>query len=213
MSPRVLALLVFAFLLPLALARCPNWCNKHGICTSNTDEGFCICENGFYGEDCGTFMCPKAYDPLTLKDRPNRRKVRVVTSLMEGNMYGHFEFTFGRSMVKFIADANSFGSELCTATMQGMNSVIGATCVREKFQPNGAGTYLITLPEYPLHPTENNFFTHSGNPSLSAFYCNTSTANMFEVTAMPPICEVYDADEESDGEFPGKLSPFASVLL
>lgn len=202
MSPRAVALLVLAFLLPLVVARCPNWCNKHGICTSNTDAGYCICENGFTGEDCGTFMCPKAYDPLTVDDRPNRRKIRLVTSLMEGNMYGQIEFTFGKSTVKFNADSNLFSSEVCEQTLKQLNSVIGAKCVRESVQPNGAGTYLITLPDYPLYPTENNFFSHNGNPALTSFYCNTSTANMFEATAMPPVCEIFDADEESDGEFP-----------
>ncbi|CAN0301084.1 unnamed protein product, partial [Ectocarpus fasciculatus] len=36
------------------LAKCPNWCSQHGICTGPGDDAFCICEMGFQGDDCGT---------------------------------------------------------------------------------------------------------------------------------------------------------------
>ena len=162
--------IIFALLLlvlgPVVLARCPNWCNKHGYCTSPTEGGYCICENGFTGEDCSIFMCPKSYDPLTLDDRPNRRKVKLVTNLLEGNMYGQMEFTFGRSSVLFNADANLMDDEVCTAKMRELNSVVGAQCERLSVSANGAGSFLITLPDYPLYPTENNMFIFIGCETL-----------------------------------------------
>ena len=36
-----------------------NWCSQHGECTATGDDGYCICEPGYIGEDCGTPLCPK----------------------------------------------------------------------------------------------------------------------------------------------------------
>lgn len=49
-----LTLLLVLQLAPVALAKCPNWCSQHGICTGPGDDAFCICEMGFQGDDCAT---------------------------------------------------------------------------------------------------------------------------------------------------------------
>lgn len=197
----------------LVSSRCHNWCNKHGYCSENTDAGYCICENGFTGEDCSVFMCPKSYDPLTLNDRTNRRRLRIVTAVSEGSLYGNFEFSFLRSSIKIPADANIFNSEYCTESFKNMNSAVNVQCIREKVEPNGAGTYLITLNDYPLYPTENNFHQHNGNPALSLFYCNASKVNMFEINSLPPTCDIFDADDVTNILFPSNFFFFYFLLI
>ena len=154
--------LVLALILQTVAALCPNWCSNHGYCTSPSDGGYCICEDGFTGADCATRMCPKAFDVTTLADRPNRRKIQLVTTLSEGKMYGSMGFSFGRSTVKLNPDANTFSSNECTSALKGLTSVSDVSCVRESTTETGGGSYLITLNNYPLYPAENNLFTHTG---------------------------------------------------
>lgn len=46
-------LLLVLQLVAVAVAKCPNWCSQHGVCTGPGDDAFCICEMGFQGDDCG----------------------------------------------------------------------------------------------------------------------------------------------------------------
>ncbi len=187
----------------LVQSECPNWCSNHGYCTSSSNDGFCICENGYTGDDCGTRICPKAFDPLTLEERTFRRTIRLITNLQTGTMYGKLAFSFGQSTVYFNPDANSFTSADCTQALKGLKSA-DASCIRQESTPTGGGTYLITLNNFPLYPAENNMFSHNGNPPSTAFYCNMSKVNNLEVgNALPPTCDIYDVESPSGELIPG----------
>ena len=74
---------------------CPNWCNKNGICTSDDDNGYCVCNNGYYGDGCDKKYCPKAYDSDLLPLREARRTFRISTTLLSGIMNGRIILKLG----------------------------------------------------------------------------------------------------------------------
>ena len=42
-------------------AMCPNWCSQRGICTSPAQGGYCDCDMGYFGDDCGKSESLKLY--------------------------------------------------------------------------------------------------------------------------------------------------------
>ena len=213
MMPQISLLAIVVLLIFKSVwSKCPNWCSSHGICTSPSEGGYCICENGYSGDDCSTRYCPKSFDPLLLPTQTNRRKVKLTTSISEGHMYGSLGFTFGRSTVQFNPDANEFTTEACNSALSYLTSATNVSCVRLSYSENGAGSYLITFNNYPLYPAENNFFTHNGNPKRSDFSCNVTKVNQFEANAMP-FCEILDADNPIDGLIPGIYSLITCFIL
>ena len=80
-------------------ARCINWCNQRGICTSPDESGICDCTIGYSNDDCSTKLCPKGYDPLTIDENPNRRMISLTTGVSSGMMRGYLVFTMGPEFI------------------------------------------------------------------------------------------------------------------
>jgi len=139
-------------------------------------------------------MCPKAYEPSQLPYKPNRRAVRLITGVVSGELAGKFGFAFSGSAVQFAADANSMNGEECTKILEQMSSFGQATCERESAADDGTGSYVITIDSFPLAPHENNIFSHTGNPPVSAFKCNMTET--FNLGAISPYCSITDVETE-----------------
>jgi len=149
---------------------------------------------GYDGEDCSLKLCPKTYDPDSLKVNLKRRSVRLTTGLSSGKFFGRYDFTFASSSVTFQANANQFNGGACTEALKALKSATNVTCELESANAiTQTGSYIITLNSYPVNPPyENNFFKHNGNPQLSAFSCNVS--NVDPEDAIDPYCVVDDVN-------------------
>jgi hypothetical protein len=159
-------------------SKCPNWCNRRGTCTNPSLEHdqYCICDIGYTGEDCTQKICPKAFDFQNIVNTSSFRTVKLTTGITTGKLSGTFEIGFGHSKLKFNADANEVDDLNCKTQLLSWKGVSGVSCNRESVDPDsGAGTYKITILNYPVQPYENNIFNHTGNPPLSSFFCNTSS--------------------------------------
>eukprot|EP01038_Epipyxis_sp_PR26KG_P008919 gene8919-12027_t len=177
----------------LIQARCLNWCNQRGVCSSPAEGGNCICNMGFAGEDCSERLCPAAFEPLSLPNLINRRSVRLETGNLGGIMIGKLEFSFGGSSAFLDANANKVTDESCRNSLLKLKSISDIRCVRETFNEiTGVGSYIISLLEYPLMPFMNNIMFHRGDPPRSYFSCNSSFIDEEEATG--PYCRVSDVD-------------------
>ena len=151
--------------------RCLNWCNNRGFCS----EDKCICDPGFTAEDCSSRLCPKAYEPLGLESKPERRQLRLTVENIRAS--STISFSFSGSTVFLPADVEELGSSECTSILSALKSVHSVSCLRESFDASsGFATYLIRIDDYPVFPHENNVFNHTGAPPLGAFKCNASSA-------------------------------------
>ena len=61
--------------------------------------GYCDCKIGYGGEDCSLRLCPKAFDPLTIDQYPNRRTIRLITGAESGYLSGVLKFQMGPEKV------------------------------------------------------------------------------------------------------------------
>lgn len=125
-------------------------------------------------------MCPKAFEPLTLRQNPRRRAVRLKLKSFGGSSSAaaQLSFSFSGSTAILKARADDMDSAECMRLLGELKSVETATCERESVDvTSGSGSYIIQLDEYPLFPHENNIFNHTGNPHLSAFRCNVTATN------------------------------------
>ena len=82
-----------------ANARCINWCNQRGVCTAPDESGTCDCTIGYGNEDCGTKLCPKGFDPLTIVEYTNRRTISLTTGSTSGKLDGQLVFSMGPESV------------------------------------------------------------------------------------------------------------------
>ena len=136
-------------------------------------------------------MCPKAYEPHTVDDRPSRRTFALSTFVMSGEMAGYFDVKVGEGQAKFKADARQFSASECREVVEKMGSVSKATCDLDNVdEETGTGTYTVTILEYPKNPYENNLFSHSGNIPSSAITCNTTSVS--QASANSPSCVITD---------------------
>jgi hypothetical protein len=180
--------------------RCPNWCNKRGICTAPHEGGYCDCFYGFTGDDCSLRLCPAGFDPLQINTLPNRRTIRLITGNLGGFNSGKFEFQFSGASVYLNADSTELDSNACTSTLSTLKSITKINCTRETFNMESkTGSYLIRLDEFPSQPHLNNLIYHTGNPSLELFHCNTSKIDHED--AIGPYCEFEDVITDN---IPGK---------
>lgn len=141
-------------------------------------------------------ICPKAFEPLTLDEKPNRRTVRLVTTADSGKMYGDLIFQFHGASFKLKADASIYPSEQCTADMnKNFKPVAESKCVRESFDDEKkTGSYLISFLKYPTYPLENNIYFHNGNPDINKFFCNVSRVDLEEIQNLNCLIEDVTTD-------------------
>eukprot|EP00903_Cladosiphon_okamuranus_P017553 g16167.t1 len=193
---KLLRLLLVIQLAPAALAKCPNWCSQHGICTGPGDDAFCICEMGFQGDDCGTRLCPKGDDPLTTDQADRALILRTWTE--DGPLSGELSLTFNGETTFFDADARRTGDQECASALQALPNIDRVACTRVDVGESGGADYLISLLSFPTIPWENNHYGHFGNPALDAFSCNISSVGGFDSS---PSCELIDVVTENVKEY------------
>ncbi|CBJ33559.1 conserved unknown protein [Ectocarpus siliculosus] len=181
---------------PVYLAKCPNWCSQHGICTGPGDDAFCICEMGFQGDDCGTRLCPKGDDPLTTDQAD--RVLLLRTTAEEGPISGELTVTFNGESTTLNADARQTGDLECAAALQMLPNIDRVGCQRGAVSEFGGTDYVISLLRFPTTPWENNLYGHSGNPALEAFSCNISSE---ADSAASSSCELIDMVTENVKEY------------
>eukprot|EP00614_Pseudopedinella_elastica_P032719 CAMPEP_0172619454 /NCGR_PEP_ID=MMETSP1068-20121228/93544_1 /TAXON_ID=35684 /ORGANISM="Pseudopedinella elastica, Strain CCMP716" /LENGTH=208 /DNA_ID=CAMNT_0013426215 /DNA_START=154 /DNA_END=777 /DNA_ORIENTATION=- len=158
-------------LLSTALAKCPNDCSQHGLCSGPGADAFCICEPGYGNEDCSVRFCPKADDPET--ENQTYREVLLSTGATSGYLSGHFDLTFMGQSIGFDADAGIMN--LATA-LQNLPSVSHVVVSKTGSNEFGGGEFVLTFQEWPKgRPTDNNLYSHSGFPPLNFFKCEAES--------------------------------------
>ncbi|CAM9302579.1 unnamed protein product [Ectocarpus fasciculatus] len=189
-------LFLMLLFVPVYLAKCPNWCSQHGICTGPGDDAFCICEMGFQGDDCGTRLCPKGDDPLTTDQAD--RVLLLRTTAEEGPISGELTVTFNGESTTLNADARQTGDLECASALQMLPNIDRVGCQRGAVSEFGGTDYVISLQRFPTTPWENNLYGHSGNPALEAFSCNMSSE---ADSGISPSCELIDVVTENVKEY------------
>lgn len=204
-----LYLLITSNVFLMVIGRCLNWCSRRGICTSPDDIGVCDCKVGYTNEDCSAKLCPKgtfvyaiqliafnlaslnffsAYDVLTAAQNPNRRSVRMLTGATSGVLSGSFSFHFMGSEVSIPSGVDTAS---CSTYLGRLLTVDKVSCQVEILDKAiGSQSIVIELESYPEIPYENNIFTHSGNPPLSFFKCETTLIE--RELAEDPYCDIED---------------------
>lgn len=132
-------------------------------------------------------MCPKGDDPLTLNQ--NYRTFQLDTYSTTTTATGNLIVTFqgGRIYLPMSSPSSSgcksafessgyFDSVECTYT--------SVTSYHRKYQ--------IEVLQWPVSPQQNNIWTHSGNPDISNFGCDTSLVESASITCK--FSDVYNTN-------------------
>ncbi|CAK4429966.1 unnamed protein product [Aphanomyces euteiches] len=73
------------------------------------------------------------------------------------------------------ANANSNSNSICASAVMTLGNVVKATCtISGQDSTTQGATYTIAFLEWAHRNAENNIFSHSGNPPLTAFSCNVA---------------------------------------
>lgn len=111
----------------------------------------CICDPGFVGDGCMERLCPKAFDPITINNFPNRRSIRLTTGLVGGRLEGSMSFSFSGAYITLNADGNYMNSEVCSSKFNDLSSFGKVECERvEQNEEDGTASYIIQINEFPL---------------------------------------------------------------
>ena len=149
----------------------------------------CYCDWGSTGSMCQLKSCPKGDDPRTTSGQ-NDFKFTITTSGTSGTaLAGYFTFHFYGLTTQFKADAYSptFSNANCKTFVEALANVATATCIVSSISNNHRGaTYTITITKYPTISYENNFFYHTGSPSIDNMGCSID-----DLTAgASPVCAI-----------------------
>ncbi|CAM9202400.1 unnamed protein product, partial [Ectocarpus fasciculatus] len=185
-------------------ARCPGDCSGHGTCMTIADmsrfygpdytqpgtggDGIgpsygnwdaqsttaCFCDQGHFGADCSSRMCPKADDPVTVNQDDRSIFIRVGTDHSD-SMNGSLAFTFNGHSTRLSTSifTSTVADSLCEAAFERLENVEDVVCETSAIA-NGGLQMNLTFSSFPIVPAENNVFYHTGNPDLSAFTCDVS---------------------------------------
>eukprot|EP01041_Mallomonas_annulata_P011812 gene11812-24748_t len=114
-------------------------------------------------------MCPKGDDPLTVN-----QEYREISLEVTGTMSGSIGFEFhGETTMIALAGASS---QECTAALKTARRFNNIGCEFVYISHNDY-IFKITFYSWPTIPAENNIHTHEGNPSISEFFCDRSSAS------------------------------------
>jgi len=135
----------------------------------------CACDWGMFGPECQTRMCPRGFDPLATRSM-YYREINVTTNATSqaSGINGTFIMSFHGFSFEFNANATHFDEAECKAAWESLDNIEQVTCLRSTINAVGGATYNIQFLAWPAVPKQNNIFNHEGNPSLSAFSCDTS---------------------------------------
>ncbi|GMI18817.1 hypothetical protein TrLO_g6161, partial [Triparma laevis f. longispina] len=141
--------------------------------------GVCNCDMGFFGPDCSRRMCPKADDPVTINQ--NSRRVGFVLHGSGSYLDGILKIGFLGHTAEFSLGAQ-WSASYCKQQWEKLDNIKDVTCVVAEGNPHTSllegqnVTMNVTFNSFPTIPSENNFFSHSGNPAITAFTCDASSA-------------------------------------
>ncbi|CAK4112463.1 unnamed protein product [Aphanomyces euteiches] len=128
---------------------------------------------GFTGPDCSMRACPKNDDPLTTGQV--YRTIALTVSAVGSALAGTVSVTFNGFTFTMPANANSNSNSICASAVMTLGNVVKATCtISGQDSTTQGATYTIAFLEWAHRNAENNIFSHSGNPPLTAFSCNVA---------------------------------------
>jgi len=144
-------------------------------------------------------MCPKGDDPLTTFT--DYRTITLNTSVASGHLDGTFKFSFNGESFYFPANALLWSEDDCKLAFESLPNIESVTCTRGHVHHSNASSYIIKFLSFPTYPYENNVYTHTGDPPLSSFTCDSSRVN--HNVAQSVSCVVHDASLSANPSLPG----------
>ncbi|RYG68947.1 hypothetical protein EON64_03980, partial [archaeon] len=135
----------------------------------------CSCFTGFSGADCSYRLCPKGDDPLTPHTAYYTMQLKAFA---RHKATGNFRVAFMTDSALF--PAHDWTAEECASAFNGMKSIEEANCVLSNTDSSAWGleyTFTITIRKWPVLPSENNLFSHTGAPDASYLSCDAALVN------------------------------------
>lgn len=125
--------------------------------------------------------CPKGDDPLTVNQQNRAIQLQIAAdSALAGMLYVGFGFDVAALSVDAVTDAT------CETAFQSMSSLDAVQCTVDSTDPMLLQLDVAIL-KFPTYPVDNNIFSHSGNPTLQQFRCDTS-----QLTSVNASCSFAD---------------------
>ena len=116
-------------------------------------------------------MCPKGDDPFTYFS--DYRAIIITLSAYSAGFSGSFKLTYDSLTIAI--PASGWTDELCQQAFQALPAFKTVRCSLSFATTRYGGFSLqVEFIEFAPIPYQNNIYTHEGDPSLSAFKCDTS---------------------------------------
>jgi hypothetical protein len=142
-----------------------------------------------------TGMCPKGDDPLTPSE--DYRTIRISIATTAGALGGSFKFTFNGLSFSFPASWTKSACELAFSSLQNVDIVTCSITADPNANGRTNNNYItVNFLSFPANPYENNIVSNNGNPPLTAFGCDVSSA-----TGTGPSCTITDVSGLSYPEY------------